>query len=120
MLAGAEVALNVLHRGDVFGEAGLLEKTARNATVRASSAVYVLRLHRSVFTALARSHPEVRRAFEGLARTRTLANFFRLNAGFAGLPHEVLAELVTGLEEVVAVPGEAVVREGDPPGAMYV
>jgi ATP-binding cassette subfamily B protein len=117
---GAEVALNVLHRGDVFGEAGLLEETTRNATVRASSAVQVLCLHRTVFAALARSHPEIRRAFEGLARSRTLANFFRLNGAFAILPNEALAELVTGLEEVTAPAGDHLVREGDPPGAMYV
>jgi ATP-binding cassette subfamily B protein len=117
---GEEVVLNVLHRGDPFGEAGLLEMTTRNATVRASSATQVLCLHRSVFVGLARSHPEVREAFETLVRARTLSNFFRINVGFATLPGEALAQLVSGLEEVEAAAGEVVVREGDSPGAMYV
>src|SRR6516165_4110744 len=59
---GEEVSLNTLHRGDTFGEAGLLEQTTRTATVRASSQVQVLRLHASVFDALSRLHPDVRSA----------------------------------------------------------
>jgi HlyB family type I secretion system ABC transporter len=117
---GEEVALGSLHRGDSFGEAGLLEQTRRAATVRASSDVNVLRLHASVFAALARLHPEVRTAFEATARSRALWNFFRLNAAFATLPNEALAKLVTGLEEFEVPAGTEVVSEGDPPGAMYV
>src|SRR5262249_61833520 len=108
------------HRGDTFGEAGLLERTTRIATVRASSEIRVLRLHASVFDALARLHPEVRTAFEAIARSRALWNFFRLNAAFANLPAEALAKLVTGLEEVEAPAGTEVVAEGDPPGPMFV
>ena len=117
---GEEVALNTLHRGDTFGEAGLLEQSTRTATVRASSEVRVLRLHASVFDALARLHPEVRLAFEAMARTRALWNFFRLNAAFASLPNEALAKLVTGLEEVAVPAGREIVSEGDPPGPMFV
>ena len=117
---GEEVALNVLQRGDAFGEAGLLDQTTRTATVRTSSAAQVLRLHSSVFAALARSHPEVRTAFEAMARTRELSDFFRIHAGFATLPNKALAQLITGLEEVEVAAGELVVREGDPPGPMFV
>ena len=44
---GEEIALNVLHRGDSFGESGLLEGASRLATVRASGPVTVLRLRRT-------------------------------------------------------------------------
>jgi ABC-type bacteriocin/lantibiotic exporter with double-glycine peptidase domain/CRP-like cAMP-binding protein len=57
---GEEVPLNVLRPGDSFGELALLEQTSRSATVRASSAVEVLTLDRSVFGALLRSHPGLR------------------------------------------------------------
>jgi HlyB family type I secretion system ABC transporter len=117
---GEEVALNVLQRGDAFGEAGLLGETTRTATVRTSSAAQVLRLHSSVFAALARSHPEVRTAFEAMGRTRELSDFFRIHAGFASLPNKALAQLITGLEEIEVAAGELVVREGDPPGPMFV
>ena len=56
---GEEIALNMLHRGDSFGESGLLEGASRLATVRASGPVTVLRLRRTVFVGLARAHPEV-------------------------------------------------------------
>ena len=120
--SGDEVALSVLQRGDAFGEAGLLDErtTTRTATVRTSSAAQVLRLHSSVFGALARSYPEVRTAFEAMARTRELSDFFRIHAGFASLPNKALAQLITGLEEIKIAQDELVVREGDPPGPMFV
>ena len=117
---GEEIALNTLHRGDSFGEAGLLDDTRRTATVRTSSPVQVLRLHRSVFAALVRAHPEVRQVFETLARGRALWNFFRIHSSFATLPGEALATLVAGLERVDVPAGELVIREGEPPGPMYI
>ena len=91
----------------------------RPATRRCGRAasVRVLRLHASVFAALARRHPEVRTTFEALARTRALWNFFRIHAGFRTLPNEALAQLVAGLERVEVAAGALVIREGDPPGA---
>ena len=117
---GEEVPLNVLRRGDSFGEMALLAETVRLATVRASSPVQALRLDKSVFTALARSHPPVAEAFETLARSRSLWNFFRVNSSFSQLSNEALALLVSKLERIAAPAGELIVREGDPPGPMYV
>jgi ABC-type bacteriocin/lantibiotic exporter with double-glycine peptidase domain/CRP-like cAMP-binding protein len=117
---GEEIALNTLRRGDSFGEAGLLGEAPRMATVRASSPVQVLRLHRSIFGALARAHPEVRQAFEALSRGRALWNFFRIHSSFAALPGDALGGLLAGLERIEAAAGEVVVREGEPPGPMYI
>jgi ATP-binding cassette subfamily B protein len=117
---GEEVPLNVLHRGDSFGEMALLAETVRLATVRASSTVQALRLGKSVFTALTRSHPQVREAFQALATGRSLWNFFRVHSAFSQLSNEATALLVSELERVDVPAGEIVVREGDPPGPMYV
>ena len=117
---GEEVPLNILRRGDTFGEMALLADTVRLATVRASSPVQALRLGRSVFAALTRAHPQVREAFQALANARSLWNFFRVHSGFSQLSNDALALLVSGLERVDAPAGEIVVREGDPPGPMYV
>src|SRR5688572_4078221 len=117
---GEEVPLNVLRRGDSFGEMALLAETVRLATVRASSAVQALRLGKSVFAALTRSHPQVREAFQALASGRSLWNFFRVHSAFAALSNEALGLLVSELERVDVPAGEIVVREGDPPGPMYV
>jgi ABC-type bacteriocin/lantibiotic exporter with double-glycine peptidase domain/CRP-like cAMP-binding protein len=117
---GEEVPLNVLRRGDSFGEMALLAETVRLATVRASSAVQALRLGKSVFAALTRSHPQVREVFEALANGRSLWNFFRVHSAFSQLSNEALALLVSELERVNVPAGETIVREGDPPGPMYV
>ena len=117
---GDEVPLNVLERGDSFGEMGLLAETVRTATVRASSPVQALRLDRSVFAALTRSYPEVGEAFQALADVRSLWNFFRVHSSFAQLSKEALALLVSKLERVDIAAGDIIMREGDPPGPMYV
>ena len=119
-VTGGEVALNVLHGGDTFGEMALLEDTTRVATVRASGRVEALRLDRHVFSALTRSYPEVRTTFEALANQRALWNFLRVQSSFAKLPNEALALLSSQLERVEVFAGDVVVRQGDPPGPMYV
>ncbi|MFN8156804.1 MAG: peptidase domain-containing ABC transporter [Candidatus Nanopelagicales bacterium] len=118
--SGDEVPLRSLHAGDAFGEAALLGDEHRTATVRASGPVGALRMHRAVFAALVRSHPEVRDSFESLARLRDLWDFFRVHTEFASLSDVGLATLAARLEPVEAQPGEVLIREGDPPGPMYV
>jgi ABC-type bacteriocin/lantibiotic exporter with double-glycine peptidase domain/CRP-like cAMP-binding protein len=117
---GGDVALNLLRTGDSFGEIGLLEDTARVATVRASSAVHALRLNRSVFHALVRRQPEIREHFEVLVRQRTLQNFFRLYSAFAELPPDGIALMSSRLETVDVAKGEVVVRQGERGGPMYI
>src|SRR5581483_4465404 len=90
---GSEVPLNVLHPGDSFGEIALLEHGVRRATVRASSRVEALRLDGTVFSALARSYPEVRSMFEAVSKQRELWNFLRVHSSFLELPADALAEL---------------------------
>ncbi|MGN6867151.1 MAG: peptidase domain-containing ABC transporter [Solirubrobacteraceae bacterium] len=118
--SGDEVPLNVLRAGDSFGEIGLLAKGARMSTVRASSCVDVLRLDGGVFSALVASHPEVRTAFEAIAKQRTLWTFLRVHSSFDKLPPKTLVALAGGLERTEVAAGTAVVREGDPPDALYV
>jgi len=117
---GQEVPLNLLRRGDSFGEIGLLSDSKRIATVRASGAVEALRLERGAFRALTDRDPEVKEAFEGLARFRSVQNFLRLNSEFDTLPVDGLARIASSLAPLEVAAGEMVVREGDPPGPMYV
>jgi ABC-type bacteriocin/lantibiotic exporter with double-glycine peptidase domain/CRP-like cAMP-binding protein len=117
---GDEVPLNVLRRGDSFGEMGLLGDSTRMATVRASGPVEALRLDRGMFRALTRRDPAVRASFEQLARFRTVQNFLRLYSEFDSLPVGGLSLIASSLEPVEVGAAEIVVREGDPPGPMYV
>jgi HlyB family type I secretion system ABC transporter len=117
---GEEVPLNILRRGDSFGEIGLLSESTRMATVRASGPVEALRLDRGVFRALTRRDASVRASFQRLAHFRTVQNFLRLYSEFDSLPVDGLAQIARSLEAVEVSAGETIVREGDPPGPMYV
>ncbi|MBK8003065.1 MAG: peptidase domain-containing ABC transporter [Gemmatimonadetes bacterium] len=117
---GDELSLTTLRRGDSFGEQGLLEDTPSAVTARASSDVELLRLDRSVFDTLLEDEPELRHYFQLQARHRHLYAFFREFTGFAKLPPEALALLLAKLEPEDVSAGTVIIREGDPPGPLYV
>src|SRR5581483_1936655 len=117
---GEEVPLNLLGRGESFGEMSLLSDSTRTATVRASGRVHALRLGRETFVEMTRWHPAVRAQFERLADYRTIQDFLRLHSAFASLPVDGLALIAASLEPVEVEAGAIVVREGDPPGPMFV
>jgi ATP-binding cassette subfamily B protein len=117
---GEDVALNVLRAGDAFGEMALLERTPRMATVRASSDVEALRLDRAAFEELAAAAPDLKKYLELQASHRRLHNFFRSYTAFARLPIDALATMLNELEVQAAEAGERVIRQGEPPGPMYV
>ncbi|HEY7027524.1 MAG TPA: cyclic nucleotide-binding domain-containing protein, partial [Gemmatimonadales bacterium] len=117
---GDEISLGALRPGETFGEGGLSDHTVHPATVRASGDVEVVRLDRSVFEALLRRRPEVRKFFELQSRHRNLQFFFRQFTVFAKLPPEALNDLLANLEPIDFRQGDVVIREGDPPGPMYI
>ncbi len=117
---GDEVSLALLGPGASFGEIGLLDPNAlRTATVRASSAVSVLRLDKPVFDALLETHPAIRTSFELHTRYRSLNTFFRLHTPFARLPVPALADLLHQFAAVAVAKGELVFRQGEPAGPLY-
>lgn len=74
MDAGQETVLARLTPGQCFGEMALLNRTARNATVRCITAMDVLSLPNKDFAVLAANLPELRQSFERLAEARTRAS----------------------------------------------
>jgi HlyB family type I secretion system ABC transporter len=117
---GEEVPLDVLRAGDSFGEMGLLERATRKATVRASSDVETLRLDQAAFEALLVAAPELKTYLELQAAHRRLHTFFRFYTPFARLPVEALSAMLADLEPLAVEAGAQVIRQGDPPGPMYV
>ncbi len=118
--SGEDVPLNLLGRGESFGEMSLLTDSTRTATVRASGRVFAVRLDRETFVEMTHWHPAVREQFVRLSDYRIVQDFLRLHSAFASLPVDGLAEIAASLEPVEVPAGEIVVREGDPPGPMYV
>lgn len=117
---GEEISLRVLRAGETFGEVALLGHTTRTATVRASTDCEVMRLDKAVFEALLRKNPEARRGLELQYKHRELHNFFRQFTAFTRLPADALAALIGELQVVEVGKGERIVRQGDPPGPMYI
>ena len=117
---GDEIVLNTMRAGDGFGELALIEKTRRSATVRALGPLEVLKLDSQVFQSLVAAHPEIKAHFELQIKHRGLNDFFRLYTPFAKLPVEALTLFLRELEPVPVASGEAVIREGDAAGPMYV
>src|SRR5204863_8767975 len=85
-----EVPLGVLKPGDSFGEAALAEGGTRNATVRCSTAVDVLRIDRADFHELVRRVPELKHFVETTGRNRALQSFLYQFSNFGRLPAPVL------------------------------
>jgi ATP-binding cassette subfamily B protein len=117
---GEEISLNTLAAGDTFGERALLGAERRTATIRASSAVEVLKLDKTVFRALVQLRPEIGQPFELHIRRHELRDFFRLFSPLGRLPVETLEALIGELEPVTAEQGEIVIRQADGPAALTI
>jgi HlyB family type I secretion system ABC transporter len=117
---GNEIVLATLKPGDSFGEAALSEGGTRTATVRCSTAVEVLRLDRADFLQLAEETPELKHHVEMTARHRALHGFLYEFSNFGRLPVPALRSLVEKLTPVEVPKGGAIIRQGDPPGAMFI
>ena len=117
---GDEISLGAVRPGETFGEGDLLNPGTRATSVRASSDVEVLRLDQSVVDALIRKRPEIRQYLELQARYRHLQGFFRQFSVFENLPPEATTALLRALEPVQVPANTTVIRDGDPPGPMYI
>ena len=117
---GEEMALASLRPGDEFGEQALLDGGTRNASVRCSTEVEVLRLDRKDFLPLLAQHPELRNSFDLTSRHRTLHGFLYEFSNFGRLPARALHTLIAKLVPVDFRKGETIIREGDPAGSMFI
>ncbi len=117
---GEEFPLGVIRAGEEFGEMALLQGEPRNATVRCSSEVSVLRLDRRDFQRLLEEVPALHDAMTLLVRHRTLQTFLREFTDLGRLPFPVQRALVERLTPMTAAAGDTVIREGEPAGPMYV
>lgn len=118
--SGDEVALEVLKPGDSFGAPSLLDDLPPPYSVRASTEVQALRLEKVLFKALVQSNPALKQYVDLQIRLKTLTSFFKLHTAFAQLPVEALQLLLDALEPVTVAKGTLVVRQGDPPGPMFI
>ena len=117
---GEEIPLGVLKPSDSFGEAALAEGGKRNATVRCSTAVDVLRIDRDDFLELVHRVPELKQYVETTGRNRALQSFLYQFSNFGRLPTTVLRSMIDKLEPITFEKGNLIIREGDDAGPLYI
>src|SRR6266516_3049158 len=117
---GEEIPLGVLKPGDSFGEAALSEGGTRNATVRCSTTVDVLRLDRDDFMELVHRVPDLKQYVETTGRDRALQSFLYQFSNFGRLPTPVLRGMIDRLKPVTIEKGNLIIREGDDAGPLYI
>src|SRR4029077_7435030 len=117
---GEEIPLGALKPGDSFGEAALAEGGTRNASVRCSTAVDVLRMDRNDFLQLTQMVPDMRRYIEMTGRNRAVQSFLYQFSNFGRLPAPALRSVIDKLTPVGYAKGSLIIREGDAAGPMYV
>ena len=117
---GEEIPLGVLKPGDSFGEAALSEGGTRNATVRCSTAVDVLRIDRDDFLQLIRRVPELKQYVETTGRNRALQSFLYQFSNFGRLPIPGLQGMIDSLKPVTVEKGNLIIHKGDDAGPLYI
>src|SRR5437667_155230 len=115
-----EIPLGVLKPGDSFGEAALSEGGTRNATVRCSTSVDVLRIDRDDFLQLVRRVPDLKQYVETTGRNRALQSFLYQFSNFGRLPTPVLRSMIDKLKPVTFEKGNLIIREGDDAGPLFI
>jgi HlyB family type I secretion system ABC transporter len=117
---GDELALQTLRPGNEFGELALLKGGQRSASVRCSTSVDLLRMGRDDFFMLVQSYPEIKSYLDTAVRHKVLHGFLYQFSNFGRLSPQALLELMGGLQSADFQKGQPIIREGDPPGPMYI
>lgn len=117
----ASVTLGRLARpGDFFGEAALLGRGERTATVTAETPITLLEIEKHRFDLLTRRHKSVREHLEGVYHARAIATYLRTHRYLSLLDDAARAELGRGAKLRMFQRGDAVVRAGDPADTVLV
>jgi CRP-like cAMP-binding protein len=116
---GEPIELARLTDGSMFGEFALLADRRRHATVLALSDVEVFEIPRLLLRELAAVFPEVGPALERFYRERLLANLLRTTPLFHLVPEDQRPALLARFHPLHADSGQAIVRQGDRAGGLY-
>lgn len=106
--------------GDFFGEAALLGRGERTATVTAETAVTLLEIEKHRFDLLTRRHKSVREHLEGVYHARAIATYLRTHRYLSLLDDATRTDLGRGAKLRMFQRGDAVVKHGDPADAILV
>jgi Fe-S-cluster-containing dehydrogenase component/CRP-like cAMP-binding protein len=117
----AAVTLGRLARpGEFFGEAALLGRGERTATVTAETDLTLLEIEKHRFDLLTRRHRSVRDHLEGVYHARAIATYLRTHRYLSLLDGDARAELARGAKLRMFQRGDAVARAGEPADSVLI
>lgn len=106
------ILLARLGAGALFGEMAILSQTPRAATVTAVKPSVVLELKQEALADVARTSPEVGRAFADYCHRRMVANLLRTSPILSALGEEERAALMASFEARTFEKGETLINQG--------
>ena len=108
------VTLGRLNRpGDFFGEAALLGRGERTATVTAETEIVLLEIEKHRFDLLTRRYKQVREHLEGVYHGRAMATYMRTHRYLSQLDDNTRADLGRGAKLKMFQRGDAITKKGD-------
>ncbi len=111
--------LGRIEAGQCFGEFSFLTNKPTIATVRALSQCELLELSAERMRGVVRTHPRIREVLFALFRDRALVNVLSGSPLFAALSVDDCATWAPLLERVWVAAGDAVLKEGDHRGTVF-
>jgi Fe-S-cluster-containing dehydrogenase component len=106
--------------GEFFGEAVLLGRGERTATVTAETAVTLLEIEKHRFDLLTRRHRSVRDHLEGVYHARAIATYLRTHRYLSMLDDPARQALAAGARLKLHQRGDEVTRKGEPADSILV
>ncbi|HLL21298.1 MAG TPA: cyclic nucleotide-binding domain-containing protein [Kofleriaceae bacterium] len=118
---GDDVPLGRLFRpGDFFGEAALLGRGERTATVTSETPVTLLEIEKHRFDLLTRRHKSIREHLEGVYHARAIATYLRTHRYLSLLDDPARTELGRGAKLRLFQRGDIVAKKGDPADTVMI
>ena len=118
-LIGQQVVLAVLGPGEIFGEGGLVNGTARSATVCALTPLETYRISRPTFDWLGSHHPQIADRVRTTFDLLQIDGFLKRASPFAHLPAATIKRLVPQMEKRRFSAGETIIRENEPGDTFF-
>ena len=100
-------------QGDFFGEAALLGRGERTATVKATTPVIAIEIEKHRFDLFARRHKGVREQLEAVYHARAIATYTRTHRYFSQLPDADRKTLFAKATLKLFTRGDTAVKKGD-------